>query len=161
MMSDLKMIINLLKDRRFNINLYKGRGNPEYDYGELSAVTDLLNVAIDSGWSGLAFPTKEAEKDFNADVDRLSDRVKKIFVSIQDSGASHLKRTLAKEALETLHYRIIYSVRSKPPPKKTLLGHYGAEDGRAKYNLKQWIEARSREDKKDTQMPIRSHEHPS
>ncbi|KAM0089596.1 hypothetical protein ACP6JD_007044 [Aspergillus fumigatus] len=160
-MSDLKMIINLLKDRRFNINLYKGRGNPEYDYGELSAVTDLLNVAIDSGWSGLAFPTKEAEKDFNADVDRLSDRVKKIFVSIQDSGASHLKRTLAKEALETLHYRIIYSVRSKPPPKKTLLGHYGTEDGRAKYNLKQWIEARSREDKKDTQMPIRSHEHPS
>ncbi|KAH1451723.1 hypothetical protein KXX13_003310 [Aspergillus fumigatus] len=160
-MSDLKMIINLLKDRRFNINLYKGRGNPEYDYGELSAVTDLLNVAIDSGWSGLAFPTKEAEKDFNADVDRLSDRVKKIFVSIQDSGASHLKRTLAKEALETLHYRIIYSVRSKPLPKKTLLGHYGAEDGRAKYNLKQWIEARSREDKKDTQMPIRSHEHPS
>ncbi|KEY80182.1 hypothetical protein BA78_6531 [Aspergillus fumigatus] len=160
-MSDLKMIINLLKDRRFNINLYKGRGNPEYDYGELSAVTDLLNVAIDSGWSGLAFPTKEAEKDFNADVDRLSDRVKKIFVSIQDSGASHLKRTLAKEALETLHYRIIYSVRSKPPPKKTLLGHYGAEDGRAKYNLKQWVEARSREDKKDTKMPIRSHEHPS
>lgn len=160
-MSDLKMIINLLKDRRFNINLYKGRGNPEYDYGELSAVTDLLNVAIDSGWSGLAFPTKEAEKDFNADVDRLSDRVKKIFVSIQDSGASHLKRTLAKEALETLHYRIIYSVRSKPPPKKTLLGHYGTEDGRAKYNLKQWIEVRSREDKKDTQMPIRSHEHPS
>jgi hypothetical protein len=85
-MSDLKMIIDLLKNRRFNINLYKGKGNPEYDYGGLGAVTALLNIAIDSGWSGLAFPTKEAEKEFNADVDKLADRVKKIFVSIQDSG---------------------------------------------------------------------------
>ncbi|KAF7168703.1 hypothetical protein CNMCM5623_001623 [Aspergillus felis] len=160
-MSDLKIIINLLKDRRFNINLYKGKGNPEYDYGELGAVTALLNIAIDSGWSGLAFPTREAEKEFNADVDRLADRVKKIFVSIQDSGASHLKRTLAKEALETLHYRIVYSVRSKPPPKKTLFGHFGAETGRAKHDMKKWAQPRSGEDKKDTQMPIRSHEHPS
>ncbi|GAQ03840.1 hypothetical protein ALT_1161 [Aspergillus lentulus] len=160
-MSDLKIIINLLKNRRFNINLYKGKGNPEYDYGELGAVTALLNIAIDSGWSGLTFPTREAEKEFNADVDKLADRVKKIFVSIQDSGASHLKRTLAKEALETLHYRIVYSVRSKPPPKKTLFGHFGAEDGRAKINMKQWVEPRSGEDKGDTQMPIRSHEHPS
>ncbi|KAF7174256.1 hypothetical protein CNMCM6106_008460 [Aspergillus hiratsukae] len=111
-MSDLNMIINLLKDQRFNIKLYKGKGNPEYDYGELSAVTALLNFAIDSGWSALAFPTREAEKQFNVDVDRLADRVKKIFVSIQDSGASHLKRTLAKEALETLHYRIVYSAIS-------------------------------------------------
>ncbi|GIK06188.1 hypothetical protein Aspvir_001832 [Aspergillus viridinutans] len=160
-MSDLKMIINLLKDRRFNINLYKGKGNPEYDYGELGAVTALLNIAIDSGWSELAFPTRDAEKEFNADVDRLADRVKKIFVSIQDSGASHLKRTLAKEALETLHYRIVYSVRSKPPPKKTLFGHFGAENGLAKCDMRKWVEPRSGEDKKDTQMPIRSHEHPS
>ncbi|RHZ55676.1 hypothetical protein CDV55_103791 [Aspergillus turcosus] len=160
-MSDLNMIIDLLKDRRFNINLYKGKGNPEYDYGELSAVTALLDIAIDSGWSGLAFPTREAEKEFNADVDRLADRVKKIFVSIQDSGASHLKRTLAKEALETLHYRIVYSVRSKPPPKKTLLGDFGPENGRAKLDMMNYVQPKSEEDKKDTQMPIRSHEHPA
>lgn len=160
-MSDLNMIINLLKDQRFNIKLYKGKGNPEYDYGELSAVTALLNIAIDSGWSALAFPTREAERKFNADVDRLADRVKKIFVSIQDSGASHLKRTLAKEALETLHYRIVYSVRSKPPPKITLLGDFGPENGLAKIDMPEWFKVKSEEDKKDTQMPIRSHEHPA
>ncbi|RHZ50447.1 uncharacterized protein CDV56_104861 [Aspergillus thermomutatus] len=160
-MRDLKMIIDLLKDRRFNINLHKGKRNPEYDYGELSAVTALLDITIDSGWSELAFSTKETEKEFNAEVDRLADRVKKIFVSIQDSGASHLKRTLAKEALETLHYRIVYSVRSKPRPKKTLFGDFGAEDGRTQGDMRQYVKSRREEDKNDTQMPIRSHEHPA
>ncbi|KAL4890711.1 hypothetical protein BDV59DRAFT_204184 [Aspergillus ambiguus] len=121
-MTCMRRITEVLKDRRFNMKRYKGKAEADYDYGELAATTTLLNVVIDSGWSGLDFPSKDAERDFNTEVDTLADRIKKIFTSIEDSGASHLKRTLAKEGLEALHYRIVYSVRSKPRPKKSLFG---------------------------------------
>lgn len=103
---------------------YKKKGANDYDYGELSAIITLLNVSIDSGWSGVDFQTKDAEREFNSVVDTLADRIRRIFTSIEDSGASHLKRTLAKEAMEALHYRILYSVRTKPRPKKGLFGVY-------------------------------------
>lgn len=89
-------------------------------------------------------------------MDALADRIRKIFTAIEDSGVSHLKRTLAKEGLEALHYRVLYSVRSKPPPKKPLFKE-----------LKSEIEARHKpinsyfnpdRSKGDTKMPIREHE---
>ncbi|PWY75908.1 hypothetical protein BO83DRAFT_249337 [Aspergillus eucalypticola CBS 122712] len=119
---NLKRITSILNQQRFDVKWYKGKGQHEYDYGELGAVAILLNIAIDSGQYEVEFPDKEAEIKFNADVDALSDRLKIIFTSIEDSGASHLKRTLAKEAIEALHYRVVYSVRSKPRPKKSILG---------------------------------------
>jgi hypothetical protein len=125
--SEVHQIINILKDPRFDVKRYKKKGQPEYDYGELKAITTFLNIIIDSGWSEAEFSDKSAEEDFNNKIDVLADRVKKIFTAIEDSGASHLKRTLAKEALESLHYRIVYSVRSKPPPKKLLYGQYDPE----------------------------------
>lgn len=108
----------VLRNRRFDVKLYKGKGTAEYDYGELGSIITLLNIAIDPGWTVLGFPSKDAEKAFNAEIDTLADRLKKIFTSIEDSGVSHLKRTLAKEGLEALHYRVLYSVRSKPQPRK-------------------------------------------
>ena len=123
----LKRITNVLKGKRFDVKRYKTKNQPEYDYGELMAITTILNVAIDSGWSGVDFSSKDAEREFNSEVDVLADRIKRIFTSIEDSGASHLKRTLAKEALEALHYRIIYSVRTKPRPKRSIFGENGAD----------------------------------
>ncbi|KAL2830196.1 hypothetical protein BDW59DRAFT_22100 [Aspergillus cavernicola] len=127
MKSEVTRIINILKDPRFDVKRHKKKGQPEYDYGELKAITTFLNIVIDSGWSETQFPDEIKEEDFNSEVDVLAERVKKIFTAIEDSGASHLKRTLAKEALESLHYRIVYSVRTKPPPKKTMFGQYKPE----------------------------------
>ncbi|KAJ5305688.1 hypothetical protein PENANT_c041G06785 [Penicillium antarcticum] len=123
---DLKRItVLLLRDKWFHIRLFKGKG--DYDYGELIAITALLNVAIDSSVLDLRYRKNETEKEYNAAIDKLAAQIKLIFSSIEDSGASHLKRMLAKEALEALHYRIVYSVRSKPPPKKTLFKSYARE----------------------------------
>lgn len=130
---DLKRMTQVLRNRRFDVKLYKGKGKAEYDYGELNSIITLLNIAIDPGWTGLGFPDKDAEKAFNAEIDVLADRIKKIFTSIEDSGVSHLKRTLAKEDLESLHYRVLYSVRSKPLPKKTFFGEFASE-GKNKVN---------------------------
>lgn len=115
---DLKRMTQVLRNRRFDVKLYKGKGTAEYDYGELGSIIILLNIAIDPGWTVLGFPSKDAENAFNAEIDALADRLKRIFTSIEDSGVSHLKRTLAKEGLEALHYRVLYSVRSKPQPRK-------------------------------------------
>lgn len=124
---NVNRILHVLRNKRFEVKLYKGKG-AEYDYGELGAIVTLLNIAIDSGWTGSGFPSKDDEKAFNAEIDVLAERIKKIFTSIEDSGVSHLKRTLAKEGLEALHYRILYSIRSKPPPKKTLFKAYGRDN---------------------------------
>ena len=95
-----------------------------YDYEELAATTVLLNISIATYNTPLS--TSMDEPSFNADVDRLADRIKKLFTSIEDSGASHLRRTQAKAGLEALHYRLVYSVRTRPPPKKSM---FGAHDG--------------------------------
>ena len=120
---DLRRITAVLVgDQRFNIKAYKMKRNNQYDYEELAATTTLLNVAINP-W------TNKSEAVFNQDVDQLADRIKRIFTSIEDSGASHLRRTQAKEELEALHYRIVYSVRTKPPPKKSIFGVFESGGG--------------------------------
>ncbi|KAE8388015.1 hypothetical protein BDV23DRAFT_185752 [Aspergillus alliaceus] len=150
----LQRIINVLKDKRFDVKQYKTKGQPEYDYGELMAITAILNIAIDSGWSSMDFSSKDEKRKFNSEVDVLADRIKRIFTSIEDSGASHLKRTLAKEALEALHYRIIYSVRTKPRPKKSIFGENGV-DRQNKNVFDQWKVPKT---KQDPGIPIRQHE---
>lgn len=113
----LKQVIRYLKETRLDTKLRKARTANDYDYDELKAITTLLNIAIDTGGIKVEFPNKEAEREFNADVDTLADNLKQIFSAIEDSGASHLKRTDAKQGLEALHWRILYSVRTKPPSK--------------------------------------------
>lgn len=111
---NLKRITQHLRSARFGSKLHQAKSNNNYDYSELKATTSLLNIVIDIHRPSPEFPSKEAESQFNTDVDALADRVKRIFSAIEDSGASHLKRTEAKQSLEALHYRIVFSVRSKP-----------------------------------------------
>lgn len=122
---DLKRITLQLHGERFDVNRHKAS---MFDFGELAALTSVLDIAIDSVASRNKFPDRKAEALFNEDVDVLADRIKAIFTSIQDSGASHLKRTEAKEALQALHYRLIYGVRTKPRPKRSWFGSSGEGD---------------------------------
>ncbi|KAL5341510.1 hypothetical protein BJX70DRAFT_386772 [Aspergillus crustosus] len=117
--TEIHELINILKESRFDVKRYKRKGQPDYNYGELQAIAGFLNIIIDSAWSETKFFDASAEERFNSEVDTLAERVKKIFSAIEDSGANFLSRTLAKEALESLHYRIVYSVRTKPRPKKS------------------------------------------
>ncbi|RAL10981.1 uncharacterized protein BO97DRAFT_109430 [Aspergillus homomorphus CBS 101889] len=154
----LTRIADILKRDIFDVKKYKGKDKPEYDYGELLAITSLLNIAVDSGRFEAEFADREAERAFNAQVDAVADRLKKIFTSIEDSGASHLKRTLAKEALEMLHYRVVYSVRTRPRPKKSIYGIIEARDYDQKV-FKRFVPAKKAA-VVDTEMPIRRHEVP-
>ncbi|KAL4904721.1 hypothetical protein BDW74DRAFT_28174 [Aspergillus multicolor] len=126
--AEISRINNILKDPKFNVKRWKKKGAPEYDYAGLIAITSFLEIIIDSGWSETRFPDKSAEDEYNKVVDVLADRVKKIFSAIRDTGASHMKITLAKGALEALHYRILYTVRTKPREKKVLFGVYDPEE---------------------------------
>ncbi|KAL4740746.1 hypothetical protein BDV11DRAFT_213986 [Aspergillus similis] len=127
--AEVSRISSILKHPQYNVKRYK-KGQPEYDYGKLTAITTFLDIIIDSGWSETQFADESAEDEFNHEIDALADQVKRIFTAIQDSGASHMKRTLAKEALEALHYRIVYCVRTKPRPKNVLFGKYEPEQQR-------------------------------
>lgn len=165
---DLKRItVFLARDQRFNMKLHKSKG--DYDYGDLSATCTLLDIIINTSLYDLQYEQTDTAKEFDAAVDNLAAQIKKIFSSIEDTGASHLKRMLAKEALEALYYRMIYSVRSKPPPRKTLFGAYAKEDGnirsvfqkqkQKKFGIESRTEATqpSTDAPESTAMPIRGH----
>lgn len=137
----------MLRGQQFDTKRYKNKSDG-YDYGELSALTSLLNVAIESGVPRDGFPSKAAERAYNTNVDLLAERIKMIFTSIQGLGASHLKRALAKSALETLHYRILYSVRSKPPPKVSLFGDT-SDAGVSRITMDQWVSKNANGDAKE------------
>lgn len=144
------------------MKLQKSKG--DYDYGELSATCVLLDVVINTGLYDLGDKQVDTAKEFDAAIDQLAAQIKKIFSSIEDTGASHLKRMLAKEALEALHYRVIYSVRSKPPPKKTLFQSHARENGNIKAIFQKFTKDPGEEqtpapvDTSDgTAMPIRGH----
>lgn len=158
-----RLTVYLARDERFNMKLQKSNGN--YDYSELSAICVLLDIAVNTALYDLEYKQADTAKEFDAAIDKLAAQIKKIFSSIEDTGASHLKRMLAKEALEALHYRVIYSVRSKPPPKKTLFKTYAREDGNILSIFKKQFaidtseeEVPAQADTSDSKvMPIRGH----
>ncbi|KAI9716804.1 MAG: hypothetical protein M1812_005144 [Candelaria pacifica] len=102
------------------------------DYPELATMAAVLDIAIDDGLSTNMVTDKEAIETFNTDIDALTARIKVLFTSILDSGASHMTRTEAKEALERLHYRLVYTVRTKPVAKKRIFGDVKMESSAGK-----------------------------
>lgn len=123
---DLKRLtVFLARDERFNLKHRKSKS--DYDYGDLSATCMLLDIVVNTSLYDMRYKQADTAREFDAAVDKLAAQIKNIFSSIEDTGASHLKRMLAKEALEALHYRVIYSVRSRPPPKKTLFKTHARE----------------------------------
>jgi len=104
------------------------------DYVALTALVSILDAAISDGHppaslSGsstsssvdartLLLNRKSDEAMFNSHVDDLAETIHSLFTSIADSGASHMRRTEAKDALQALHYRLLYGVRTKAQRKK-------------------------------------------
>jgi hypothetical protein len=98
------------------------------DYTELASLAYMLDAAIDKGIPTASPLDRAQEKDFNREVDAAAERIKTMFTAMADSGASHLKRSEAKERFEALYYRLVYAVRTKPPPKLDIFGDGGADD---------------------------------
>ena len=98
------------------------------DFTSLAALIDILSIAVDSGDPpphSSHDTKKEAEAEislFNKDVDALTTKINSMFSDIVDTGASHMKRTEAKEVLEGFQRRLEYVVRTKPKPKRMIFG---------------------------------------
>lgn len=92
------------------------------DYAELAALIAILSIGVDNGDPPPVGSNKQAETAFNADVDLLASGIKGIFTQIVDTGASHMKRTEAKEVLEAFQSQLLYAIRTKAKPKMTIWG---------------------------------------
>ncbi|KAK6001066.1 hypothetical protein QM012_003149 [Aureobasidium pullulans] len=116
------------------------------DFQKLAARFDTLNIAIGAGFSRFEFrsevtttndspantgrttctlPVSEEESRFNLAVDGLVAELRTIAFNIRDSGATHMRRTECKTAIEKLMYRLEFAARTRPKPKKGIFG--GAE----------------------------------
>ena len=132
----VRLLLKIKKHPSFHIS-------ESTDYTTLHSLADLLDIAIDAGFSDFAFlSTAEevsskpqphqthtlfshtttaqspAELSFNAQIDSLVAQLRLICSKIRDAGTSHLKRTEAKSALERLVVRLECAVRTKPKPRK-------------------------------------------
>ncbi|EXJ83766.1 hypothetical protein A1O1_07393 [Capronia coronata CBS 617.96] len=96
------------------------KGPNALDYVALHALTSVLDVAISDGGRPTTFPSRAEEVLFNRSVDRLADSIRSTYISIIDTGASHMTRTEAKDVLQALHWRLLYSVRTELRPKKNI-----------------------------------------
>lgn len=95
------------------------------DYHTLTSLTTILDVLVADGYPPAATMTKAEQLEFDATVDSFADRIHSLFASIADTGASHMRRTEAKDALQALHHRLVYSVRTTPKPKRHVFDFQG------------------------------------
>lgn len=142
-----RLLLKLKKNPSFHIS-------ESTDYTTLHSLADLLDIAIDAGFSDFAFlsashrqnphhqqqrqkdeptlfsrpptPPNPAETSFNAQIDLLASHLRLVCSRIRDAGTSHLKRTEAKAALERLVVRLEFAVRTKGRARK---GVFGGERG--------------------------------
>jgi hypothetical protein len=121
----LQLLTAHLHDPRYDISS-SSRDETACDYNTLSSLIYIFDAALINGGRPSTFIDGSSEREFNHQVDILADRVKSIIASIADTGASHMRRTEAKEALNALHFRLLYAVRTKPRPKKSV---FGGRDG--------------------------------
>lgn len=127
------------------------------NYAALHSLFDLLDIAIDAGFSDFSFlspsqtpqnqgppqpkplftsttnttqtqpANKSAATSFNLQIDTLTDQLRRMAGRIRDAGTSHLKRTEAKSALERLAVRLESAVRTRPRPRKGVFESEGGE----------------------------------
>jgi hypothetical protein len=134
----VRLLLKIKKHPSFHIS-------ESTDYTTLHSLADLLDIAIDAGFSDFTFlstqeeeeakpqpqshqthtlfshattPQSAAELSFNAQIDSLVAQLRLTCSKIRDAGTSHLKRTEAKSTLERLVVRLECAVRTKPKPRK-------------------------------------------
>ncbi|KAL8802374.1 MAG: hypothetical protein Q9182_003864 [Xanthomendoza sp. 2 TL-2023] len=130
-LADMKTITRHLGKSRFTVNT-------ETDYSALAASIAALAIGLDDGDPPSADASKEAVAAFNHDLDKLAQRIKGMFTQIVDTGASHMKRTEAKEVLESFHSCLVYAVRTKQKPKGMMWGD-DAVDEKQKRVMKEFL----------------------
>lgn len=156
---DLSRLAEIIRDPRFQINIKSGQ-EAEFDYGDLLALVQLLEVVLNSTLYDLSDKQPDIKKEFIAAIDQLAAHLRANFSAMKESGASHMTRMLSREALENLHYRLLYSVRPKPPPKRTIFETFSHDgnDINTYFNRKADKENGMRTND-TTQIPIRGHDH--
>ncbi|KAL9630170.1 MAG: hypothetical protein Q9204_004860, partial [Flavoplaca sp. TL-2023a] len=107
---NMKAITRYLRQPRFAVN-------SETDYPGLAAAISILAIGLDNGDPPPIEASKEAIAIFNDDLDMLAQRIKGMFTRIVDTGASHMRRTEAKQVLEVFHSCLVNAVRTKQKPK--------------------------------------------
>ena len=114
---DLPKLIALLND---SDDFATKRLRNQLNYADLRARIMLLDIAISDGGRPESFPSPKFNRlqDFNHEVDSLAATVRKVWSHIADIGASHMKRTEAKEKLDCVYHRLLNVVRSEPPKRK-------------------------------------------
>lgn len=118
---DMKAISRHLRKPRFKIR-------NDADYTELAALVAILNIGFDSGNPPPPGSEKQKIEHFNRRIDSLSDCIHAMFSHIIDTGASHMKRTQAKQVLEIFHSKLLYDIRTKRKPK-TMMFESSKTDG--------------------------------
>ncbi|KAI4172967.1 MAG: hypothetical protein LQ343_003254 [Gyalolechia ehrenbergii] len=115
-LADFRAIVHRLNKPQFDINR-------ETNYPSLAASIAILAIGLDSGNPPPPDAGKNVESAFNDNVDVLAQRIKAMFTQIVDTGASHVKRTEAKEVLESFHSCLVYAIRTKQKPRGMIWGN--------------------------------------
>ncbi|KAL9103640.1 MAG: hypothetical protein Q9163_001335 [Psora crenata] len=116
------------------------------DYATLTSSILTLDMAIDAADRPPTMTAVE-ERAFNDSIDALAAKIKSMFMQIIDSGASNLRRTEAKEVLEGLHSRLLYAVRTRPPPRKNIFGDQHEDYEGERKGMKAFVEAAKRHER--------------
>lgn len=101
---------HLQTSRQFSIHI-------NTNYADLSALISILDICLFAPPHPL---TKDEETAFNKDIDALAAQLRLMFTRIIDTGASHMTRTEAKEVINRVYYKLIYGVRTRQRPKKSI-----------------------------------------
>lgn len=99
------------------------------DFVELAALAELLGLAIgDGNPPSTRGGSASANKQFNAEVDELTQKVKVMYSGIQGQGAAYASRLDAKLYLQDLERKLQNATRTRPPPRQSILGIDHDED---------------------------------
>lgn len=116
---DLQSMATYLQTPRFAIT-------KTTDFADLVASMGLLNIAIDNGGPVPLSTNSEEVRQFDSAVDLLSMRLRQLSARIVGASALNMRRTEAKEIIDAIQRRLSYTVRSRPPPKNTILADSAA-----------------------------------
>lgn len=112
---DIEALVHRLDKTQSNISR-------ETNYPNLAASIAILAIGLDNGDPPSPGEDKSVEMAFNDNIDALAQRIKSMFTQIADTGASHMKRTEAKEVLESFYLCLVYAVRTRQKPRGMMWG---------------------------------------
>ncbi|KAK3938418.1 hypothetical protein QBC46DRAFT_390308 [Diplogelasinospora grovesii] len=91
------------------------------DFFALAALIGLLGIAMGDGHPPPS-DAPAAVRQYNADVDEITGRVKDMWTSIQETGAAYVSRLEVKQKLQDLDRKLQLAIRTVPPPKRDVFG---------------------------------------